>query len=546
MNVGSMSETPNTTCPAEISNFCAQRHWSIYWILIVCSVAAMAVRVANVGNTDTGELPFQSANDRSRWCTIRALGDQGTYVIDDVISSDGDGTAWNTIDKVAHVGTDGKLHYYSSKPTLLPTLLAIEYGVIKTLTGWNLRDDTTKVVRVMLLLSNVIPWAVFLWFFAATIDRVLVRDWSRYFALAAAGFGTYLSTFAVTLNNHLPAAVCVMVSLYFLLRIVRDDVGPWWMFAMTGLASAFAAANEMPALAFVLAAGLICFFKQMKGAIFGFLPGVLLVAVAFFGSNYLAHDDWRPAYAHRGEGPVFATVKGDFSDQLDAGKLPAELHDVIGQKYLQVERSEWPNGHADPIDRWVVRSGDLARCTIILQPDNEAVDLCAWDNWYDYPGSYWLATNDKKSLIDQGQPSRAIYAFHFLFGHHGIFSLTPIWLLALAGMIALFFNQQINLRWLAALTLGVSMVVIGFYLMRPEMDRNYGGYCCALRWLFWLAPMWLVCMLPVVDWLGRQRWGRWVCFLLLALSILSAGYSLDNPWSLPWLYEVWGWTGIPY
>ena len=545
-----MSETPNTTCPAEISNFCAQRHWSIYWILIVCSVAAMAVRVANVGDADTGELPFQSANDRSRWCTIRALGDQGTYVIDDVISSDGDGAAWNTIDKVAHLGTDGKLHYYSSKPTLLPTLLAIEYGVVKTLTGWNLRDDTTKVVRVMLLLSNVIPWAVFLWFFAATIDRVLVRDWSRYFALAAAGFGTYLSTFAVTLNNHLPAAVCVMVSLYFLLRIVRDDVCPWWMFAITGLASAFAAANEMPALAWVVAVALICFFKQMKWALLGFVPGALLVAVAFFGTNYLAHDDWRPAYAHRGEGPVFATVKGDFADQLDAGKLPAELQDVIGQKYnqkyLQVERSQWPNGHADPIDRWVVRSGELARCTIIVQPGNEAVDLCAWDNWYDYPGSYWLATNDKKSLVDQGQPSRAIYAFHFLFGHHGIFSLTPIWLLALAGMIALFFNQQINLRWLAALTLGVSVVVIGFYLMRPEMDRNYGGYCCALRWLFWLAPMWLVCMLPVVDWLGRKRWGRWVCFLLLGLSILSAGYSLDNPWSLPWLYEVWGWTGIPY
>ncbi|MDG2184106.1 MAG: hypothetical protein P8K79_00425 [Mariniblastus sp.] len=545
-----MSETPNTTCPAEISNFCAQRHWSIYWILIVCSVAAMAVRVANVGDTDTGELPFQSANDRSRWCTVRALGDQGTYVIDDVISSDGDGAAWNTIDKVAHLGTDGKLHYYSSKPTLLPTLLAVEYGVVKTLTGWNLQDDTTKVVRVMLLLTNVIPWAVFLWFFAATIDRVLVRDWSRYFALAAAGFGTYLSTFAVTLNNHLPAAVCVMVSLYFLLRIVRDDVCPWWMFAITGLASAFAAANEMPALAWVVAAALICFFKQMKWALLGFVPGALLVAVAFFGTNYLAHDDWRPAYAHRGEGPVFATVKGDFSDQLDAGKLSTELQDVIGQeynqKYLQVERSQWPNGHADPIDRWVVRSGDLAICTIIVQPENEAVDLCAWDNWYDYPGSYWLATNDKKSLVDQGQPSRAIYAFHFLFGHHGIFSLTPIWLLALAGMMALFFNPQINLRWLAALTLGVSIVVIGFYLMRPEMDRNYGGYCCALRWLFWLAPMWLVCMLPVVDWLGRKRWGRWVCFLLLGLSILSAGYSLDNPWSLPWLYEVWGWTGIPY
>ncbi|MCH2183252.1 MAG: hypothetical protein MK108_14730 [Mariniblastus sp.] len=541
-----MNETAKTVCPAEISNFCAQRHWAIYWILIVCSVAGMAVRVAQVGDVETGELPFQSANDRSRWCTIRALGDLGTYEIDEVISADND---WNTIDKVAHVGADGELHYYSSKPTLLPTLLAIEYRVVKSVTGWNLRDDTTRVVRVMLLLSNVIPWAVFLWFLAATIDRVLVRDWSRYFVLAAGGFATYLSTFGVTLNNHLPAAVGIMVSLYFLLRIVRDETPSWWMFSIAGLASAFAAANEMPALAFLVATGFVCSWQQMKGTLFGFIPGVLLVAVAFFGTNYLAHGDWRPAYAHRGDGPVFATANGDFAESLDRGKLPAEIRDQIetgaGEKFLQVRRADWPVGHAEPIDRWVVRRGEVAQCTIVMEPDSQSYRLCAWNNWYDYPGSYWLASNDRKSPIDQGQPSRAIYTFHFLFGHHGVFSLTPIWLLALAGMIALFFNQQIQLRWLAIVTLSVSVVVVGFYLMRPEMDRNYGGYCCALRWLFWLAPMWLVCMLPVVDWLGRHRWGRWACFLLLGLSILSAGYANENPWTLPWLYELWSGTGLP-
>ena len=132
-----MTENSNATCPSEMANFCAQRHWSIYWILIVCSVAAVAVRVANVGDVETGELPFQSANDRSRWCTIRSLGDLGTYEIDSVIAEDGDGDQWNTIDKVVHLGQDGKLHYYSSKPTLLPTLLAIEYRVVKRVTGGN-------------------------------------------------------------------------------------------------------------------------------------------------------------------------------------------------------------------------------------------------------------------------------------------------------------------------------------------------------------------------------------------------------------------------
>ena len=41
---------------------------------------------------------------------------------------------WNTIDKVSHVGEDGRFHFYSSKPTLLPTILAGGYMAIKQAT----------------------------------------------------------------------------------------------------------------------------------------------------------------------------------------------------------------------------------------------------------------------------------------------------------------------------------------------------------------------------------------------------------------------------
>jgi len=34
------------------------------------------------------------------------------------------------------------------------------------------------------------------------------------FVMAAAAFGTFLTTFAVTINNHLPAAVCAAVAVY--------------------------------------------------------------------------------------------------------------------------------------------------------------------------------------------------------------------------------------------------------------------------------------------------------------------------------------------
>ena len=63
------------------------------------------------------------ANDISRWCTVWSLLERGTYVIDDC--------PWQieTQDKVlrepkgASGSSPGK-HFYSSKPALLPTLIA--------------------------------------------------------------------------------------------------------------------------------------------------------------------------------------------------------------------------------------------------------------------------------------------------------------------------------------------------------------------------------------------------------------------------------------
>ena len=128
----------NETCPAELPNFCAQRHWSIFWILILCSVTVVAGRAITVKNHSAqGDSPFFSANDRSRWCTIRALGDEGTYVIDEV-SKPGQTISWGTIDKVRHVGEDGEFHFYSSKPALLTTMMSGVYVAVKQITGKNL------------------------------------------------------------------------------------------------------------------------------------------------------------------------------------------------------------------------------------------------------------------------------------------------------------------------------------------------------------------------------------------------------------------------
>src|SRR6188768_1712680 len=80
---------------------------SLYALLIAISTAVMLARVARVDSTDPkSQTPFLSANDRSRWATIRSLGDDGTYSIDHVIFDEKGNRVrgWHTIDLVKHRG----------------------------------------------------------------------------------------------------------------------------------------------------------------------------------------------------------------------------------------------------------------------------------------------------------------------------------------------------------------------------------------------------------------------------------------------------------
>ena len=55
---------------------------SLYAIMIVVATGMMLAQVARVHSPDAkSPTPFQSGNDRSRWATIRSLGDDGTYAI---------------------------------------------------------------------------------------------------------------------------------------------------------------------------------------------------------------------------------------------------------------------------------------------------------------------------------------------------------------------------------------------------------------------------------------------------------------------------------
>jgi hypothetical protein len=146
--------------------------------------------------------------------------------------------------------------------------------------------------------------------------------------------------------------------------------------------------------------------------------------------------------------------------------------------------------------------------------------------------SYWADPDG----VDRNIDSPAVYFLHSTIGHHGIFSLTPLFLLALAGWIWHGSIANTALRTMVRLGAVMSVLVIGFYMTRFD-NYNYGGVSCGLRWALWLIPFWLLTIVPVIDFAGRYAAGRWLQAGLLALSMLSAWLPAPNPWQQPWLFK---------
>ncbi len=123
---------------------------------------------------------------------------------------------------VQHQGRDGEKHLYSSKPPLLATLMAVPYWVIYHSTGATLAEHPYEIGRGLLMLYNVPLLIVYFLIVAALAERFGTTDWGRLFMMAAAIGGTFLTTFAVSVNNHLPAAVAAAATLLAATRILLD------------------------------------------------------------------------------------------------------------------------------------------------------------------------------------------------------------------------------------------------------------------------------------------------------------------------------------
>jgi hypothetical protein len=442
------------------------------------------------------------ANDISRWCTVWSLLERGTYVIDEC--------PWQieTQDKVFREakgagGQESVKHFYSSKPALLPTLIAGILYPVRVVTGvplervvlqqraerWTQKpdpDSPSKIKGVLetpqepvkwpvyifyfkpiIVIFNIIPYCVFLILFTRVLDRYAADDWTWLFCLVAAAFGTYLLPFTQTLNNHTIAASSAFFALYLFLRIWDDGDVQAGSFGGAGLFAAFAAANELPALAFLVLLFGMLVARHPKETLLYFLPAAAVPIAGFLVAQYSVFGELKLAY------------------------------EAFGSDEYLWEGSLWKT----PLDL---------------------------DAFNEHPESY------------------GTYLFHMTLGHHGVFSLTPIFLfsvvgaarlLAGGGRLPLLPPKGARMAAVAWLTTVLTVVVLAFYTWNPKA-RNYGGSTQGLRWLFWLIPFWLLLLPKGVEGGQSRSWVRGLALLALGISVVSVGYAIRNPWSHPWILDA--------
>jgi hypothetical protein len=411
-------------------------------------------------------------------------------------------------------------------------LLAGEYWLLKKFFHWSITDDRFLVMRSILFTVNWLPFVIFLVLLARLADDLGVTDWGRIFVVASGCFATLMIPFATTLNNHTVAASSAMFALYAALRLRTTTKG-------IQRGSKIEDRGSSPG----------------RGQPIDPSQPVILDPPTYASLHSIL--DFQSSILHPRSSFLLA---GFFAGFTACSELPATSFLVslffimfwLDRKRaltLYLPAAALPIAFFFLTNYWAIGQ---------LKPAYGEFG----GPWYEYEGSHWL---NKPGEVRHGidfayqYENKAAYAFHLLLGHHGLFSLTPIFLLGLVGGVATLVamargrasgvsydpgntnaktgtltrpDRRNNL--IAALTMTLLVVVVGFYIINTG---NYGGWTAGPRWLMWLTPFLLLSMQPAVDWLAPRRWGRIMAYLLLAISVISASYPAWNPWRHPWLYN---------
>jgi hypothetical protein len=543
----------------------------------------------------TLKMPTQlEANDISRWCTVWSLLEKHTYAIDDC--------PWQskTQDKVFKAAPFQKLapgqapvkHYYSSKPPLLPTMIAgilypfrtylgvpldkvyeedrferyvpiedktapngLRYvlqkpkvpGLDLRLMSWGDSSGVPTSGRNLAIVGTDNKGLLHIRIFDGRGERVTDADETQLPDQAAA-----IASLKQQLPGFLPPHVLTDSEKARMIgeaaSIVGRTVEPLkWPVFVFYLKPIIVLVNVVPMLVFlVLYARFLDRYAANDWAwCFALVAGAWGTYLIVFDQTLnnhtvAAYSAFFALYAFLriwddGAGPFAFAAAGFFAAFCACNELPGALFGVL---FFLMLLARFPRRTL----LFFVPAAAIP-CAAFLATQYAAFGTFrpVYEEFgtesYNYAGSYWNTPLEMDYLNKEPEP-KPVYLFHMTFGHHGIWSLSPIFLLSLYGMLLCLFSARARgVRPLAWLTLILTAGMLAFYTWNPKA-RNYGGSTQGLRWLFWLIPFWLLMLPPALESGGRSRFARVVATLALMLSVFSVGYAVRSPWSHPWIQDM--------
>ena len=410
----------------------ARRRPRLDLTFLVCSLMMAASLLMVVWNLQDSSL--DNANTGSRYATVEALVDYGTYHIDR-------SRYVRTIDKYQ---VDG--HYISSKPPTLPTFAAGVYWAYQKLTGKTIARYEGDVVRTVSFFTGGVCHLLFLIYFYR-LCRILFRRRLAVVAATAGACFAYLGVgYATHINNHSTAAAFAVTGLYYAVRIRQQKDARWWHWPLAGIVLGVLPAIDLPGLAVSGAIGLYLLVFDWKKTLLWFAPALLPGLATHLWLTYQISGSFKPFY---------------FNGELK----------TYGQFYFR-----------------------------------------------------------KPSGIDALREPKLTYAFNALLGHHGLFSMTPLYLFGAYELV----RSLKARRWLgeSLVVAGAVLAFLGFFIFRT---RNYGGWCVGMRWFVPIMPLLL---LYFGMWLDRVRVTRLLWAAVLAAFCVSC-FNVQDALSSPFQYSVW-------
>ena len=236
---------------------------------------------------------------------------------------------------------------------------------------------------------------------------------------------------------------------------------------LAGISAAWVAANELPALSWLVFTGLLCARHDLTKGVLGFGLGAAVVAAGFFGTNYAAHQSWRPAYTHRGgddnwydyPGTYWAEGERSGVDQGEPSRVVYLTNILVGHRGLLSLTPIWLLAcwgavravrHDDPTLRW------LTLMTVVI-----TVVLI----------TFYVA----RPMIDRNYGGVCC-------GFRWMFWLTPLWLLLMLPAA----DQWLRQRWgqaAALVCLAVSVFSTHYPAMNPWVHPWLYRYWEYIGWI---------------------------------------------------------------